>query len=72
MEITCVTNQSSSMPLREVGAERAHFGGEHALVTETVNGMSKYFWQRVAIIATGKWAARNSQLKKHATVKFLI
>ncbi len=36
-EITCVTNQSSSMP-REVGPERAHFGGEHGLVTETVNG----------------------------------
>jgi len=30
---------------REVGPERAHFGGEHGLITQTVNGKSKYFWR---------------------------
>ena len=30
---------------RELGPERAHFGGENGLVTETVGGVTKYYWR---------------------------
>ena len=32
---------------RESGPEREHFGGENGLITEIVNGESKYFWRCV-------------------------
>ena len=33
-----------SMP-KKLGPERAHFGGEHGLVTEIVGGGTKYYWR---------------------------
>ena len=30
---------------REAGPERAHFGGENGLITETTNGKARYYWR---------------------------